>query len=184
MPRFHNGGFEFSKVAYLFEPCSKKKHLGFASRNYYSEFLAVVHAVAYQALVYGQAPEPTLKTLSFHRVETAKPAFKIAAERGISVEEFKTYNPDIQDMSQTLKKGFWIASSGDHDNLHELLSKTVRGYKSSKSAAHKGVSHQHVTKHAHKNSKNLAKHKQGGKHLAKAKNSKLHAKASKAKHRA
>jgi hypothetical protein len=179
MPRFRDGGFEFSKVAYLFEPCSKKKHLGFASRNYYSEFLAVVHAVAYQTRVYGEAPEPTLKTLTFHRVETSKSAFDVASERGMSVEEFKIYNPDVQDMSQTLKKGFWIASSGDHDNLDELLTRTVRGHKAAKKSAPHKVVHKHVAKqahkqahkHSHKDTKPVAKHL--------AKHGKLHANAHK-----
>ncbi|MGZ6333896.1 MAG: transglycosylase SLT domain-containing protein, partial [Bdellovibrionota bacterium] len=51
----------FNRYSKLFDACAKRGALGWASRNYYSEFLAVLYAEAYHHLFYGEVPASTIR---------------------------------------------------------------------------------------------------------------------------
>lgn len=128
LPRFKKGQYEFSKISHLFNPDFKGNHLGFASRNYYCEFLALLHAETYQKLVYGESPlESTIKPIAFEQLKAPATGISLAKLHGLSLQEFKLYNADIKDLHMTLPEGFWIAVTGKNDNLMEVIEHNRRG---------------------------------------------------------
>jgi membrane-bound lytic murein transglycosylase D len=110
-----------TEINKIFAPCSKKAKLGFASRNYYAEFLAILHAEAYRDLFYGEPPAPKLQSVEFVMAPRGKTAMQIAHERGIALEEFALLNPDIRDLRKVLPPRFRIAIPGGDDNLAGLI---------------------------------------------------------------
>ncbi len=90
---------------------NKKPRLGWASRNYYSEFLAVLRAEKYRHLFYGNSPELKQSTeVSFYQLKKSESALDLAYRFGISLQEFNLYNPDIKNLHKKLPKKFWIAT--------------------------------------------------------------------------
>jgi membrane-bound lytic murein transglycosylase D len=106
-----------NEVNRIFAPCSSKGKLGWASRNYYAEFLAVILAEAYHDVFYGQPPAPTINPIVFEQVRPGQTAMSVLAEKSITMEQFRFLNPDVKDLRKPLPKGFWIALPGEKDNL-------------------------------------------------------------------
>jgi membrane-bound lytic murein transglycosylase D len=124
LPRLVGEKYSFAKISEIFENKSKgdeEPALGWASRNYYSEFLAAVYAAAYRSELYGEAPIPTAKSLVFRQLLRRQSGLEYALEKGISVQDFQIYNADIQDLHRLLPKGFWIAIPGDQDDIGGLV---------------------------------------------------------------
>ena len=105
----------------LFVPCQKKKHLGYASSNYYAEFLAMVHAEAYRDVYYGESPLPVTPPLKFHKLTKSKSAFQYALSSGVSLHDLQLFNPDIRNLKQKLPVGFYIATPGYEGEMDELI---------------------------------------------------------------
>ncbi len=116
---------DFKRFGHLFRACKAtapgKKNLGWAGRNYYSEFLAVVHAEAYRNLFYGEPPKSNMQPLVFKRLNGGKTAVQIASEHRVSIQDFELYNPDVIDLHRKLPTGFWIALPGETDDLAGLI---------------------------------------------------------------
>lgn len=93
----------------IFKPCTKKSPLGFASRNYYSEFLAVLYAESYRNLFYGEAPLVASHSLVFQKLVKPIQASSLAVNHGIPVQLFRLLNPDIQDLNKVMPRGFLVA---------------------------------------------------------------------------
>jgi membrane-bound lytic murein transglycosylase D len=110
----------FEKLSSVFSPDRKNSPLGWASRNYYSEFLAVVHAEAYRNLFYGQPPVSNMRPIMFVRVNKPQNAMAIALEHGASVQDLRLLNPDVKNLHKKLPKGFWLAVPGTEDDLAGL----------------------------------------------------------------
>ena len=117
----------------LLAPCVKKSKkgralpsLGWASRNYYPEFLALVHAEAYRDRFYGnrQGQVVDLKPIVFDRLKTPESARALCARRGVLVEEFRILNPDVTLLDQRLPSGFWVALPGEQDDFGGLSTLT------------------------------------------------------------
>jgi membrane-bound lytic murein transglycosylase D len=108
-----------SKLPLIFSPCVKHSRLGWASRNYYAEFLAVVHAEAYRKLYYGDPPpiDSNVKYTQFERLNKTALAANLARAKGISLQEFRLLNPDIRNIHRAIPAGFWIAIPGERDDL-------------------------------------------------------------------
>lgn len=108
---------ERAAPANLFAPCNQgRKHvskLGWASRNYYAEFLALSHADAYQGLFFGEAPPAQEARIAFHELRKPVSALNLAMSQGIALHELQRLNPDIRDFKRTLPAGFRIAVPGD-----------------------------------------------------------------------
>ncbi|MBC7692980.1 MAG: lytic transglycosylase domain-containing protein [Methylotenera sp.] len=98
-----------------------KSRLGFASRNYYAEFLAMLHAEAYRDVFYGEVPVPFLAPLRFEKLTRTQVASQVAKDRGIRMDEFRYLNPDIQSADAQLPRGYRIALPATEENLSELI---------------------------------------------------------------
>ncbi len=113
------------KITKIFDPCSKASKLGWASRNYYAEYLAVLHAESYRHLFYGEPPSPKLHQVSFHRISVPESALSIALKKGVPLQEFRMLNPDIRKVNKKLPKGLWIVLPGEIDNLTAVVKKQM-----------------------------------------------------------
>ncbi|MGK5082193.1 lytic transglycosylase domain-containing protein [Bdellovibrionota bacterium FG-1] len=130
LPRLNEDEADFVHFAHLFNACSKQKkgkHLGYASANYYAEFLAVLHAEAYRHLFYGDAPKAFPQAVAFRKAEAGKSALQFAMEHGIPLQTFQLYNPDIRNLHSRLPHGFLIAVPGESDDLAHLTETGPRG---------------------------------------------------------
>jgi membrane-bound lytic murein transglycosylase D len=130
LPRLDEDEADFNDISHIFDSCSKKRRghtLGYASRNYYAEYLAVLHAEAYRYLFYGKPPVAPVQPVAFKRVKAGKTAAQVAAEHKLSLQQFKLYNPDILSLRARLPKGFLVAIPGENDDL-AVLTEPKRHY--------------------------------------------------------
>jgi len=84
---------------------SKHSPLGFASRNYYSEFLALLHAERYRDELFGIALQTKSGVVSIVRMKHPISIFEIATLYNISLHELRLFNPDIFDAKRKLPAG-------------------------------------------------------------------------------
>ena len=112
----------FTALAPLFAPCTSKKDskIGWASRNYYSEFLAMLHAEAYRDVFFGEIPSSELRRLEFLRVDRPQNALSFAMSKGVALQDFRLLNPDIRDLGTKLPRNFLVALPAVSDNLAGL----------------------------------------------------------------
>jgi membrane-bound lytic murein transglycosylase D len=110
----------------LFSLCSdNNKHrttLGYASSNYYAEFLALLHAEAYKDLFYGDTPLPVAPALTFHRVKASMTALDYSRRNGIPLQDFRLFNPDIRNLNARLPVGYYVILPGSDGEIDELIS--------------------------------------------------------------
>jgi membrane-bound lytic murein transglycosylase D len=118
--RRKKGTRSFNEIAHLFDPCAKGSALGWAGRNYYTEFLGMLHAEAYRTMFYGEVPSVTVRPLVYQQVQKSKTALAFAMENGISVQRFRQSNPDIRDINGRLPVGVWVAVPGEMDDFSGL----------------------------------------------------------------
>ncbi|MDR3607520.1 MAG: transglycosylase SLT domain-containing protein [Oligoflexia bacterium] len=117
---------DFGRIARLFDPNNKASPLGWAGRNYYAEFLAMVHAEAYRHLFYGEPPATSIGTVAFRRLEHRGNLVQVAALYGVSVHELRAANPDVQNMTSPLPEGFLVALPDTADDIAQLTAKPPR----------------------------------------------------------
>jgi membrane-bound lytic murein transglycosylase D len=122
LPKIRDGSKKFSRIAHIFEPCKAKPELGWASRNYYAEFLAALYAETYRGHFYGELPVRYNRSVAFKKIDHSTTALKIAFQYGVPVQEFKIFNADIQDLRRKLPKNFWIAIPGQREDLSGIIS--------------------------------------------------------------
>lgn len=128
LPRLEASEADFAHFSTLFDACAKDKgkgrkklkRLGYASRNYYAEFLAVVHAEAYRGLFYGEVPNSLGHPVAFKKIPAGKTGHQLAREFGVPLSTFQLYNPDVQDLARRLPRGFMVALPGESDDLAGL----------------------------------------------------------------
>jgi membrane-bound lytic murein transglycosylase D len=119
---------DFSRIAYLFNSCrgacagKRRSPLRFASKNYYAEFLAMVHAEAYRDVFYGTPPRLDSRSIAFQRLARPLSGLGVSAEHGVAVRDFMVFNPDVRDMRKTLPKGYWVALPSSDDRVTILAS--------------------------------------------------------------
>jgi membrane-bound lytic murein transglycosylase D len=121
LPRqFKNPAKDGPKIFKLFATCGNTR-LKWAGRNYYAEFLAILHAESYRKLYYGHPPTPSLRPTVFAHMKESKSGLELAMSHGVSFQEFKFMNPDIRDMKRKLPKGFLVALPGERDDIASLF---------------------------------------------------------------
>lgn len=121
LTRFRGGrGADFDGIARLFDP-DKRSPLHWAGRNYYAEFLAVLHAEAYRSLFYGVPPVQSMGSVAYQRIQRPETGIALAEEHKVSLQTFKMHNPDIQNLGRRLPTGFWVALPGETDDFTGLL---------------------------------------------------------------
>ena len=121
LPRVHSAQDHLNALR-IFDTCDKHSHLGFASKNYYAEFLAVLYAEAYRNLYYGDAPF-VAKYLSFTKFEQTADsmnAMELADHYHMALADFRLMNPDIRNIHRRIPAGFWIALPSKDDDLTGL----------------------------------------------------------------
>jgi membrane-bound lytic murein transglycosylase D len=107
----------------LFSLCSKNKRrtLGYASSNYYAEFLALLHAEAYKDLFYGDTPLPVAPALTFHRINASITGLAYSRRNGIPLQDFRLFNPDIRNLHARLPVGYYVILPGSDGELDDLI---------------------------------------------------------------
>lgn len=107
----------------LFKLCRPgRKTLGYASSNYYAEFIALLHAEVYKDLFYGDTPLPVAPALTFHRVNSAITGKEYARRNGIPIQDFKLFNPDVKNLNKRLPVGMYLILPGNDGEIDDLIS--------------------------------------------------------------
>ncbi len=107
----------------LFSLCSNKRRtLGYASSNYYAEFLALLHAEVYKDIFYGDTPLPVAPPLTFHRINMPVSARDYSSRNGIPLQDFKLFNPDVKNLAAKLPVGFHVILPGNDGEVDDLIS--------------------------------------------------------------
>jgi membrane-bound lytic murein transglycosylase D len=88
--------------------------LGYASRNYYAEFLALLHAERYRDELYGMAPQQHSDAISIVKMRRPASIFEISSLYNISIHELRVFNPDIFDLKRTLPAGTRVVLPRKH----------------------------------------------------------------------
>ncbi|MBI3542668.1 MAG: transglycosylase SLT domain-containing protein [Deltaproteobacteria bacterium] len=88
--------------------------LGYASRNYYAEFLALLHAERYRDEIYGFIPQHHPDAISIVKLKAPASVFQIAAMYNISIHELRTFNPDIFNPRRKLPAGTRVVLPRKH----------------------------------------------------------------------
>ncbi len=85
----------------------KNNPLGYASRNYYSEFIAALYAESYKDVFYSIPikSKRDFDTISIIKIGKSYSIFDIASQYNISIYDLKRFNPDIFDPKISLPKG-------------------------------------------------------------------------------
>jgi membrane-bound lytic murein transglycosylase D len=111
------------RIGRLFTGCSKPRgrKLGWASRNYYQEFLAVLYAESYRHIFYGELPQAASPSIVFYQIKNRTTAAKLVLEHGVSMYEFRLFNPDVMNLRTPLPKGFWVALPAERDDFAGLF---------------------------------------------------------------
>lgn len=84
---------------------TKDSPLGYASRSYFGEFLAMLHAERYRDRLYGMPFRSFADTISIVRIKRPGSVFDLAAQYNISIHELRIYNPDLFDLKRRLPAG-------------------------------------------------------------------------------
>jgi len=89
---------------------TNSKSLGFASRNYYLEFLALLYAYSYKDIIYNLNYNDSsfYKNTIFVRLNNKLSIFDIASKYNISLYDLKIYNPDIFKLNTKIPSGTQI----------------------------------------------------------------------------
>lgn len=90
-----------------------KEKLGWAGRNFYPAFLAVLHAEKYRDHFYGRFRAPALKDVAFIRIKEKSSLRDFSKKFGLDSKKMRGLNPDILDDSKQLPKGFWMTVPSD-----------------------------------------------------------------------
>lgn len=93
---------------------AKNSPLGYASRNYLSEFWALLHADRYKDVLYGFPPTAHPDAISIVKIRKPASVFEIASLYNISVHELKLFNPDIFDLKKKLPAGTRVVLPRKH----------------------------------------------------------------------
>ncbi len=115
---------QWGQVPKILSQCSKSKpivNLGFASRNYYPEFLALLRAYKYQEIAYGSAPEPALKPVRFVQTKGTATLASLAARHQVPESELRRLNPDVKTRDAAIPSGFWLSLPSSEDDFSGLI---------------------------------------------------------------
>ncbi len=104
----------------------KKINLGYASRSYFAEFLAMLHAESYRDRLYGGAAPLDVRPITFVQNTREQTPLEMMMAQGISLRDFQEYNPDVRLLNRRLPKGFWFALPGNQDDFAGLWAKSPR----------------------------------------------------------
>ncbi len=90
-------------IAWLIK--KQESPLGYASRNFYCEFLALLHAERYRQEIYSMESPNKIGSISIVKVKKSLSIFEISSQYNISIHELRLFNPDIFDYKKKLPIG-------------------------------------------------------------------------------
>jgi len=125
----------------LLTQCARDKglpaKLGFASRNYYAEFLALLRAERYQELAFGSSQELNAQPVKFVRLDAPKVLAELSEEYRLAPSLLLELNPDVLNSKLPLPRGFMLAVPALSDDFSLIIVRNwaaSRGRKARKSA--------------------------------------------------
>lgn len=124
--------------------CPKDKHvatrLGFASRNYYAEFLALLRADSYRDVAFGGATAETERPVRFVHIKDSAALGQLADDHRIPAAELLSLNPDVLSTRAPLPPGFLLAIPSLKDDFSAVIAATQareRAFRNSRTIAKK-----------------------------------------------
>ena len=108
---------------------SRHRGFGFASKNFYAEFLAALYAERYQNELFGFIQKPEPLTIEVFRLNKSMPISKVASWSQLSTKELLDYNRDLRSIvkrRQLIPKDYRIILPQGHRSLlkHNILNPT------------------------------------------------------------
>jgi membrane-bound lytic murein transglycosylase D len=117
--------------------------LGWAGKNYYAEYLAMVYAEKYRHLVYKKPRDLSSKPLQveFFEIKNSTTLLSYSVDTGVSFQKLVELNPDIRNVQASLPKGFKVVVPTQKENLNELVSQPdpLKSHHKRKRAAKKSL---------------------------------------------
>ncbi len=113
-----------TNFAAVLSQCSRSRvpfKLGFASRNYYAEFLALLRAYHYQDVAFGGAPAQALSPVRYVRIPRTTAVDRLAIAFGVSEMELRRLNPDVKSGASAIPSGYWISVPAIEDDFSGLV---------------------------------------------------------------
>ncbi|MFN7686036.1 MAG: lytic transglycosylase domain-containing protein, partial [Oligoflexia bacterium] len=95
--------------------------LGFASRNYYAEFLALLRAERYQDRAFGPPPSLAGQPVRFVSVGAPSRVDSLAQEHGLAPKTLLELNPDILSAGRLIPSGFLLAVPSKQDEFKTVI---------------------------------------------------------------
>jgi len=105
--------FSGQQIASLLRETTKTP-LGYASRSFYAEFLAILHAEKYRDIIYGMKRRSYSDAISIVKMKKPASIFEIATLYNISIHELRVFNPDIFDLNKQLPAGTRVVLPRKH----------------------------------------------------------------------
>lgn len=105
--------FRGQQIAKLLKE-TKKTPLGYASRSFFAEFLAILHAERYRDELYGMSTKRHSSAISIVRMKKPASIFEVASLYNISINELRVFNPDIFDLKRRLPAGTRVVLPRKH----------------------------------------------------------------------
>ena len=115
---------QWHMVPSILSQCSRSKplvKLGFASRNYYAEFLALMRAYRYQEIAYGLLPEGRLQSVRFVLNRRPSTLRELSALHAVPEAELRRLNPDIKVTASAIPAGYWLSVPSSRDDFVGLI---------------------------------------------------------------
>lgn len=92
----------------LLDPANKASPLGYASRNYYAEFLAILYADKYADEIYALPRAGHRYEVRIVKLDAPATFFEIASRHNSALDDLKRFNPDVFDLRKRLRKGVGV----------------------------------------------------------------------------
>jgi hypothetical protein len=92
-------------ISKLLDPRNKQSPLGYASRSYFAEFVAIIHAELYRDRLYRMTGGGNSYHVQIVKLTAPQSVFEVAAFHQAPLDAVKTFNPDIFDLKRRLPKG-------------------------------------------------------------------------------
>jgi len=105
-----------------------RKTLGYASRNYFAEFVAMVHVLAYSNEIFSEGfhKDSLVTSGDFFRSKRVTTGIGLARSLGVSFKELNSVNPDILSSKSRIPAGFVYQGLGGTQDLRaEELAKAL-----------------------------------------------------------
>lgn len=115
---------QWSQWPRILAQCSRSRplfKLGFASRNYFPEFLALLRAYKYQDIVYGNAPLNQLSSVRFVQTDTPATLAGLSVQHQVPESELRRLNPDIKSRETRIPSRYWLSLPSVEDDFSGLI---------------------------------------------------------------